>query len=94
MKIRYSPEAAKDLLDVVEYLVVRNPTAAAALHAQVRATIRRIATGDLDGPETVLRTGTRVRSWPVHPFRIYYRRVGGVLQVVRIYHHARKPIER
>jgi plasmid stabilization system protein ParE len=94
LKIRYSPEAAQDLLAAVEYLTERNPRSAKELYEEVRATIRRIADGELDGPETVLHTGARVRSWPVHPFRVYYRRTATALLVVRIYHHARRPLER
>ena len=94
MKIRYSPEAAQDLLDVVEYFVPRNSPAAERLYEEVRALIRRIAAGELEGPEVKLRTGARVRSWPVHPFRVYYQRSSTALLVVRIYHHARRPIER
>jgi plasmid stabilization system protein ParE len=30
----------------------------------------------------------------VHPFRVYYERQDGVLVVHRLYHHARRPIER
>lgn len=94
MKIRYSAEASEDLLATLEYLAARNSRAAETLYRDVKLTLRRIAAGELDGPETTLRTGQQVRSWPVHPFRIYYRKVDGVLHVIRLHHHARRPIEK
>jgi hypothetical protein len=43
----------------------------------------------------------RIEGWPravrehyIRPFRVYYERRPGVLYVVRLYHHAREPIER
>jgi hypothetical protein len=50
--------------------------------------------GAVDGALTTLRSGRRVRRWFVHPLWVYYRRQGSVLEVVRVYHHARKPLER
>lgn len=54
--------------------------------------IDELAAGGLDGPEQELLSGQRVRSWPVPPVRVYYRRTGDLLEVVRIYHQARRPI--
>lgn len=55
--------------------------------------IGKLAAREFDGPEGVLRTtGERVRSWPVRPYRIYYRRDGETLVILRIYHSARRPI--
>jgi plasmid stabilization system protein ParE len=33
-----------------------------------------------------------VRSWPLPPYRIYYRRRDGFLDVMRVYHQARRPL--
>jgi plasmid stabilization system protein ParE len=55
--------------------------------------ITSLAEGEFDGPEQELRrTGERVRSWPVPPFRIYYRREPDEFVVLRVYHSARRPI--
>ncbi|MCA9604361.1 MAG: hypothetical protein KC619_02130 [Myxococcales bacterium] len=56
--------------------------------------VDRLAEGGLDGPEQVLRSGERVRSWPVPPLRIYYQRASDHFSVLRIYHQAREPIAR
>lgn len=50
-----------------------------------------LADEHFEGPEQRLRTGERVRSWPVPPFRIYYLRREQLL-VLRIYDQRREPI--
>lgn len=95
MKIAFAPEAVEDLAAAVEYLQERNPQAAAAAVDAVFAVIDSLAAGEFDGPERELRTtGEHVRSWPVRPHRIYYRREGETLTVLRIHHSARRPISR
>jgi len=76
VKIALAPEAVEDLAAVVEYLVERNPQAATATADAVFSVIDKLASGEFDGPERELRsTGERVRSWPVRPYRIFYRRM-------------------
>jgi plasmid stabilization system protein ParE len=95
VSVAFAPEAVEDLAAAVEYLRERNPRAAAATADAVFAAIDRLAAREFEGPESALRiTGERVRSWPVRPYRIYYRRDGENLMVLRIYHSARRPISR
>lgn len=95
MRIAFAPEAVDDLAAAVEYLMERNPQAAAKTAAAVLTAIDKLAEQRFDGPESTLRTtGERVRSWPVRPYRIYYRRDGETLVVLRVYHSARRPISR
>jgi len=54
--------------------------------------VGHLAAGAFEGPEIQLRSGETVRSWPVHPFRVYYRRQAGSLQILRVYHQSRMPI--
>jgi plasmid stabilization system protein ParE len=54
--------------------------------------IAPLAEGGLDGPLTTLRSGVEVRSWPVPPLRIFYRRKLDGLHVLRIYHQSRRPL--
>jgi toxin ParE1/3/4 len=95
VKIALAPEAVDDLAAVVEYLVERNPLAAAATADAVFAVIDRLAAEEFEGPESELRSsGERIRSWPVRPYRIFYRRESETLTVLRIQHSARRPISR
>jgi plasmid stabilization system protein ParE len=95
VSVAFAPEAVEDFAAVVEYLQERNPRAAAATADAVFAVIDKLAARAFEGPESKLHaTGERVRSWPVRPYRIYYRRDGENLTVLRIYHSARRPISR
>ena len=92
MKVIFAPEALADLEATVEFIRERDHDAAARLAERVLDLIDELAADSFDGPETELRSGERVRSWPVPPLRVYYRRKDGALQVLRIYHHARRPL--
>ncbi len=92
MRIVYSPQAIEDLETYVGYVARSNPDAAARLAQRVLKVIDRLADGAFEGPERQLRSGERVRSLPVYPLRIYYRRDADMLSVLRIYHEARRPI--
>jgi len=95
VNIVLAPEAADDLAALVEYLQERNPQAALATADGIFRVIDCLAAKEFDGPECELRrSGERVRSWPVRPYRIYYLREDDALIVLRIYHSARRPIAR
>ena len=74
MTIRFAPEAAADLEAAVEFISERDPSAAARVAERVLSMVDRLARGEFEGPEQVLASGERVRSWPVRPLRIYYQR--------------------
>ena len=92
MRVRYSRTAAKELREQLDYLAERSPQAARDLAAGVKALLADLDTGAFEGPEVQLRSGRPARTWPLPPLRIYYRRRGDELFVVRIYHQARRPI--
>jgi plasmid stabilization system protein ParE len=92
--ILFSPEAELDLAATLEHLAERNADAAEALRVEVFRQLSLLDEGGVNGALVALRSGRRVRRWLVHPFWIYYRRQGSVLEVVRVYHHARRPLER
>lgn len=92
MTIVWAPEAVQDLAATVEFIALRNPTAAVALAGRVFDLIDHLAAGEFDGPEQQLRSGERVRSWAVPPLRVYYQRQPDEFRVVRVYHQARRPI--
>jgi plasmid stabilization system protein ParE len=80
VRIEFAPEAVDDLAAAIEYVQERNPRAAAAMATAVFEAIEKLAANEFEGPERELRiTGERVRSWPVRPYRIYYRREADAL---------------
>jgi len=91
--IELTAAAVKDLDDVLIWLAARNPSAAEALRESIDSVLTTLATGMLHGPASTLASGARCRRFYVHPLWIYYQHIPGVLRVLRIYHHARTPLE-
>ena len=94
MRIVVAPQAREDLRDAYESIASDNSVAADRLLARLVEVIGLLATEAFTGREVILRDGRRVCTWPVPPYRIYYRQQGDVFEVVRVYHQARRPIER
>lgn len=94
MRIVLSPQAQEDLREARAYIARDNPAAAKREVARIKDAIKVLAGGRIDGREVVLESGERVRLWLVSSYRLYYRRLDNVLQILRVYHHARRPIER
>lgn len=94
MTIVVAPKARDDLREVYEYIQEDNPGAADRVLVHIIEVIGMLASGVMQGREVILRDGRKVHSWPVPPYRIYYRIREQELQVVRVYHQARRPIER
>jgi len=92
MRVVIAPRAFDDLAAMVGYVARDNPAAAARLVDRVFEIIDLLAEGGLDGPLGTLRSGVEVRSWPVRPLRIFYRREAHELHVLRIYHQSRRPL--
>lgn len=93
MKIVLAPLATRDLEEAYDFIARDNPEAADGVLAAVSETFGLLASGIVHGREVSLRTGERVLTWSHPPYRIYYRIAGDELQVVRVYHQARRPIE-
>jgi len=47
-----------------------------------------------DGSQSLAMLVRRPReTWPVPPYRLYYRKTETALEVIRIYHQSRRPLE-
>lgn len=93
MNPHFTEDAEADLLEAVAYVAADDPAAAHRFLERFREIATSLAAGLVEGPETTLTDRRVVRSWPLHPYRIYYRRVQGGIEIIRIYHQARRPIE-
>jgi plasmid stabilization system protein ParE len=94
MKVILAPLAAQDLREAREHIAQDNPRAADELLISITNALALLASGLVSGADVTLRDGRVVQYWPVPPFRIYYRIHDQELQIARIYHQARRPIER
>ena len=93
MKIVIAPLAAQDLGEAYAHISKDSSEAADRVIASISETLGLLASGTVRGREVLLRSGERLLSWSHPPYRIYYRLLSAELQVVRVYHQARKPIE-
>ena len=85
--------AERDLAKMVEYLGPINPAATRRLLAKVKKLTKKLAAGKFEGREVELSTGELVRRWPVPPLVVYYKRTTEALDLVRVYHSSRDPLE-
>lgn len=83
MRIVITPRAFDDIAAAAGYVAQDNPAAAGHLVDRVFEIIDLLAEGGLDGPLTTLRSGVEVRSWPVQPLRIFYRREADELIILK-----------
>ena len=94
MVLLVAPQAREDLRQAYEYISQDNPSAADRVLIRIIEVCGLLASGALNGREVLLHDGRKVLTWPVPPYRIYYRKTATELQVLRVYHQARRPIER
>ena len=92
MTVRFSAEAIGDLEAIVRYIAARNPTAASKLADRVFDAIAHLEASEFEGPLHRLASGEELRSWPVRPLRIFYKRVPDALLILRVRHQARRPL--
>ena len=89
MKIRISPEAEHDLIEIFDYIITDNPLAAQKTLDVIYSEIRLLS----DHPELgrVGRvSGTRELVLSGAPFIVPYQVKKNTLEILRIYHSARK----
>jgi hypothetical protein len=94
LKIRFAKQAAKDLDAAKTFWRERRPDVVCTIVEDVIALAEKLSNKEFEGPELRLKSGLIVRSWPMPPYRVFYRRREDVLEILRVYHQARRPITR
>ena len=95
MRLQWTAPARRDLRAYLYHLAVENPRAATREANRILDALEHFATLPTDGVAVRIRGyPDPVRRWLVHPFHLYYERRPRALVLLRLYHHARKPIER
>ncbi len=89
MKVVLSPQAREDFRDIFGYIAERNPKTARFVLARIRERIE-----ELQGHAHLGRSGripgTRELVIPQTPYLVPYQVVGGVIQILRVFHGARE----
>lgn len=86
-------QAKADLIEIRQYIARDNSAAAKREIARIKAAIHLLATATVDGRKVLLQNGNIVHVWLISSYRLYYWRSAKELNVLRVYHHARRPIE-
>jgi addiction module RelE/StbE family toxin len=88
VKVKWSPEAEVDRLEIFEFIAVENPVAAEKMNGLFNKAVERIARFPLSAREGDL-PGTR--ELIPHPnYRIVYEIRGDVIWIAAIFHTARQ----
>lgn len=93
MRIVVAPLAAQDLQEAYDYIADDSVEGADRLLARVSQVLGMLASRLVIGRTIRLKDGGFVSTWPVPPYRLYYRLLPDQLDVLRVYHQARRPIE-
>ncbi len=88
MKLVWTNEAIRDLVEARSYVANDNPTAAVKLAKRIVAATKRLLRNPQIGRKGRLR-GTRELIIPNTPYFIPYRVHGGRVELLRVYHGAR-----
>jgi len=94
MTILVAPAAREDLTQAYRHIARESTAAADRVIGRIIEVIGLLASGRIEGRSVSLRDGRSVMSWPVPPYRVYYRKRADVFEIIRVYHQARRPIER
>jgi toxin ParE1/3/4 len=90
MNIIWSPEAIEDLLSLRAYIAEDNPAAARRVVLGIIRTIEELLPDNPQMGRAGRVPGTRELVIPATPFIIPYRVQRGTIQILRVYHGARR----
>ena len=89
MTLRFRNEALRDLEEIGDYIAADNPRRAVSFVAELRAHCERLLSNPHIHPARRSLPGN-VRIAPPGNYLIVYRETDAVLEIVRIFHGARK----
>ena len=89
IRIRWLKLARDDLFHAEEYISRENPSAAAKIVLKIIASVELLRNNPAMGRPGRI-PGTRELVIPGSPFIIPYRKNGDAIEVLRLFHHARK----
>ncbi len=90
MNILWSPEAIEDLNSLRAYIAQDNPSAARAVVLQIMQSVEQLLPNNPQMGRPGRIPGTRELVIPKTPFIVPYRLERNVIQILRVYHGARR----
>ena len=89
LRVRISLRASRDINEIKDYLIERDPTAAEKVRQHILRAIDLVSEYPLVGPKTEI-SDVRVKLVKPFPYRIYYRVTAGFLDILHVRHMARQ----
>jgi plasmid stabilization system protein ParE len=93
MKVVFTSLALAELEEIRTFLIARSPRGAAKVEERIRQTVRMISEQPCGYQEVAERSGIRRAPLIAFPYVIYYRVGATQVEIIRIRHGARRPLE-
>jgi toxin ParE1/3/4 len=90
MRLVWSPEAVEDLASLRAYIAEDDPAAARRVALHILHDVETLLPGNPDMGRPGRVPGTRELVVPKTPFIVPYRLQGQTIQILRVYHGARR----
>jgi len=91
MKVVYTDEALRDLLDIGAYVAERYPNIALDVEELLRAIVNRIERWPESAPEVKDRANVHAVALVHYPYKSFYRIDKDSVEILYIHHTSREP---
>jgi len=89
MQIRWDARAVQDLQEIRAFIAADRPSAAAHVAEQIKTSVRRLSKFPFMGRQTT-RPTIRILSITGTPFSVYYRLLADAVEILAVFHGARR----
>ncbi len=89
MRVRYLPDALREMHEAVAWYHERNPMAARRFAEMIRMSERLIS--EFPGASPQLAEGQRIYRMPRFPYSLIYRPHAEEILIIAVAHHRRRP---
>lgn len=90
MKLVFTPQAAAELEEILDYIAIRSPKGASRVHSRINRLVELLLVYPNAGRLAKKARIRRLATTP-YPFQIFYRATGEQVTIVGIRHTSRKP---
>ena len=91
MRVRFTPQAERQFLDVLRFLMQRDPAGAAAVHRRTEDAIALLREHPFAGHAIPEFADLPHRELSVTPYRLFYRVADDAIWIVAYWHDRQQP---
>ena len=91
MKVVYTDEALRDLVDIGAYVAGRYPNIALDVEELLRAIVNRIEQWPESAPQVTARANVHAVALVHYPYKLFYRIEKDSVEILYIHHTSREP---